>query len=80
MQTKTDSNGLPINMSAWRLATKAGQFVEQLLLEEADELAKSANLPAVTTDHIRASLNQNILDGLRKFLNEQTGDELRRAG
>ena len=80
MKTKAETRGLPINVTAWRLAFKAGQEVERLLLERADALAVEAGQSSVTMEHVSASVDQDILVRLLNYLHEYDGSQIRRAG
>lgn len=78
MSTATDDT-VRFQLGASEFAFKAGQFVEHLLLERGLKAARDENSPVVTVHAIRSCVNEDLLEDLRKHLDERAEQESRSA-
>jgi len=63
-----------LGIAASTLAFRAGQLVEELLLERSLEVAQEADARVVTPDHVESCLDESLLSQLRERLRERFHD------
>ena len=75
----TENPRIAFDADASTLAFRAGQFVERLLLERGLEVASSSQMSVVTSEAIQSSMDDSLLDDLRKHLNGQVEQQSRKV-
>lgn len=64
-----------IQASASTYAFRAGQLVEELLINRATERARDDESPAVTVEQVASVLDELLIQDIRERLEERTDDE-----
>jgi hypothetical protein len=68
-----------IDTDASTLAFRVGQLVEKLLMDRGLKLARAAQTSVITADDIESSIDDSLLEDLKKHLNEPAEQESREA-
>ena len=64
-----------LDLNASDLAFHVGQIFEKLLLDRGMEKAKAAQTAFVTIEHVESSIDESIIEELRRKLNERKKQE-----
>ncbi len=73
------NDGVPVDAGAGDFAFRAGQLVEELLLDRGTEVARSTGASVVTVEHVRPCIDNDFLDQLRVQLDERAKQKSREA-